>query len=598
MYDFTREQILAALNAHDKDAAVKITPEKIEEIKSNPLLKDAFASLEKCREFYRERPLYSIPFSLFKRFEEDGDRSEFEYAERGYFMHRGHLKTWALSVLFYGEKEDITLLEDTIWAICDEYTWSVAAHMSGKQGIYVHYQPDNFTIDLFAAETGQAIAEILQIVGDKLNPLVVQRAKRELKTRIIDRYLYGDLSDFSWSKSTNNWAAVCAGSVGMAAMCELDDNEKLAEFLEKTLISMRTFMSGFSDDGACLEGLGYWSYGFGYFSCFADMLYRRTGGEINLFDDEKTHLVALFPTKTFFYGSRTVSFSDGGSRSSLGLGRISILKKHYPDLVIPATANVGTGVELKGCHRFATTLRGFLWADTELPTSDDSLHIYPFPDAQWYVASGKNDFGFAAKAGTNNEPHNHNDIGHFIVYKKGVEFFADLGSGEYSKQYFRAERYTFPHCGSQGHSVPIIDGIYQSAGKEFVSKDVTVSNEGIKMDMAGAYKCEKLTSLIRDYKFDGENASVSLTDTYTFAEAPETLTERFLTRIVPTVSDGVVTLTSGELSVSLYFDANAFDVEVLPQDHKDHGGRPIRFYYIDLKVKAIEKNMEFKFEIK
>ena len=118
------------------------------------------------------------------------------------------------------------------------------------------------------------------------------------------------------------------------------------------------------------------------------------------------------------------------------------------------------------------------------------------------------------------------------------------------------------------------------------------------MDMAGAYKCEKLTSLIRDYKFDGESPSVSLTDTYTFTEAPETLTERFLTRIVPTVSDGVVTLTSGELSVSLYFDANAFDVEVLTQDDKDHGGKPIRFYYIDLKVKAPEKNMEFKFEIK
>ena len=37
MYDFTREQILAALNAHDKDAAVKITPEKVAEMKANPL---------------------------------------------------------------------------------------------------------------------------------------------------------------------------------------------------------------------------------------------------------------------------------------------------------------------------------------------------------------------------------------------------------------------------------------------------------------------------------------------------------------------------------------------------------------------------------
>ena len=152
MFDFTREQILNALNKHSKDAAVKITPEKIAEMKGNKLLEGAFASLEKARDFYRERPLYAIPFSMFKRYEADGDRTEFEYAERGYFMHRGHLKTWALSTLFYGEQDDITRLEDIIWAICDEYTWSLPAHMSGNQGIYVNYQPDRFTIDLFAAE--------------------------------------------------------------------------------------------------------------------------------------------------------------------------------------------------------------------------------------------------------------------------------------------------------------------------------------------------------------------------------------------------------------------------------------------------------------
>jgi hypothetical protein len=438
----------------------------------------------------------------------------------------------------------------------------------------------------------------LQIVGDKLNPLVVQRARREIKTRVIDRYLYGDPSDFWWINTTNNWAAVCAGSVGMAAICELDDNEKLAEIIEKVLISMRAFMSGFSEDGVCLEGIGYWNYGFGYFACFADMLYRRTEGEINLFDDEKTHLVALFPTKTFFYGSRTVGFSDSGNRGGLNIGEISMLKKHYPDMVVPASAKFATSIYINGCHRFALSLRELLWADSELPQPQDGLHIYPFPYAQWYVANGKHDFGFAAKAGANNEPHNHNDIGHFIVFKKGVEFFADLGSGQYSKQYFGPERYTIAHCGSQGHSVPIIDGIYQSAGREFYAKDVSVSSEGIRMDMAGAYRCENLTSLIRDFKFDAENASVSMTDSFTFVEAPKALTERFLTRIRPTVSDGSVSVSEGELSVSLYFDKDLFDAEILPQEDKDHSGRPIKFYYIDLKVKAPEKKMNFSFEIK
>ena len=33
----------------------------------------------------------------------------------------------------------------------------------------------------------------------------------------------------------------------------------------RLLLCMEHFLSGFSDDGACLEGYTYWQYGFGYF---------------------------------------------------------------------------------------------------------------------------------------------------------------------------------------------------------------------------------------------------------------------------------------------------------------------------------------------
>ena len=554
MFDFTREQILNALNNHSKDAAVKITPEKIAEMKGNKLLEGAFASLEKARDFYRDRPLYAIPFSMFKRYEADGDRTEFEYAERGYFMHRGHLKTWALSTLFYGEQDDITRLEDIIWAICDEYTWSLPAHMSGNQGIYVNYQPDRFTIDLFAAETGQALAEIIQIVGDKLNPLVVQRAKREIKTRIIDRFIDGDFSDFWWAKGNNNWAAVCAGSVGMAAICELDDNERLATMIEKNLISMRTFMSGFSEDGVCLEGTGYWSYGFGYFSYYADMLYKRTGGEINLFDDDKVRLVATFPAKMFFYGSRTVGFSDAGSRGGIGLGIANKLMEHCPDMVIPATASMGAGVEVTGCHRFAGNLRSFLWAGLERPGVSDELKTYQFPNAEWYVANGSDNFGFAAKGGNNGEPHNHNDIGGFVVFKNGTEMFADLGSGEYNKDYFGAGRYKTWHCGSQGHSLPIINGKYQLSGRDKKAEEFKISESGISMDIAGAYAIPELTSLYRKFEFTPDPAKVVFKDEFKLTGEIESVTERFITRIKPEIEDGKITVTANDgTSVSMKY---------------------------------------------
>ena len=51
MFDFTKEQILQALNDGSKDAAVKISAEKVAEMKGNPLLTKAFESLEKAMQF-------------------------------------------------------------------------------------------------------------------------------------------------------------------------------------------------------------------------------------------------------------------------------------------------------------------------------------------------------------------------------------------------------------------------------------------------------------------------------------------------------------------------------------------------------------------
>lgn len=599
MFDFTKEQILSALEKHEKAPAVKISQEKIEEMKKNPLLSDAFNSLEKCRDFYREKPIYAIPFSMFKRYEADGDRTEFEYHEKGYFIRRGHLKTWGLSSLFYGDDKDISLLEDIMWAICDEFTWSLPAHMSRDQGIYVSYQPDRYTVDLFAAETAQALAETIQIVGDRLNPLVIKRATREILNRVVDRYYTSDLSEFSWSRSTNNWAAVCAGSVGMAAICALDDNEKLAEIIERLLISLRTFISGFSEDGACLEGMGYWSYGFGYFSCFADMLCKRTGGEINLFDNDIVRNIAMFPTKTFFYGSRTVSFSDSGSRGGMGLGITTMLASHYPDMVVPNTANLSASVGISGCHRFALDLRAFTWTGSERPAVKEGATVYPFPYAQWYIANGVNNIGFAAKAGNNAEPHNHNDVGHFITFKNGDEFFCDLGSGEYSKQYFSKERYTILHCGAHGHSLPVINGEFQQPGRDKAAKDVSVTERGISMDIADTYNVESLKSLKRDLTFEPETSVATINDKFVFSEAPVSVAERFITKIEPKLEKGKIVLTSGKGEMTLYYDENAFEAKLSSEIVPDHGGKnKFACYLVDLCVLSPKKEMEFTFTVK
>ena len=68
---------------------------------------------------------------------------------------------------------------------------------------------------------------------------------------------------------------------------------------------------------------------------------------------------------------------------------------------------------------------------------------------------------------THGEPHNHNDVGSFLYYIGDEEIISDLGAGEYTKKYFGPERYEILCNSSRGHSVPVIEGKYQCAGREY-----------------------------------------------------------------------------------------------------------------------------------
>ncbi len=71
---------------------------------------------------------------------------------------------------------------------------------------------------------------------------------------------------------------------------------------------------------------------------------------------------------------------------------------------------------------------------------------------------------FSAKAGHNNEPHNHNDLGHFILHGGGENLLCDLGAGLYTKAYFSPGRESIINISSSGHSVPVINGTMQQSG--------------------------------------------------------------------------------------------------------------------------------------
>ena len=275
---------------------------------------------------------------------------------------------------------------------------------------------------------------------------------------------------YHWETADHNWAAVCAGSIGSAALLVEQDAARKTEIVSKAIGTMGHYLSGFGADGACLEGPGYWNYGFGYFVYFADLLLHATGGRASLLHDDKVKTIALFQQRCYLVGSRPANFSDALPEVSANLGLSDYLAAHYEEVENPPIA-VRAGYTDDHCSRFAPALRNFIWfAPNAARAAGWQPGSWYFPDAGWLISrtsTSAGSFGFAAKAAriTNRITISMSAISSYLA-DDDPAFAADLGSGEYTAQYFGEGRYDYDCTGGQGHSIPLIGGRCQNPGAE------------------------------------------------------------------------------------------------------------------------------------
>lgn len=106
-------------------------------------------------------------------------------------------------------------------------------------------------------------------------------------------------------------------------------------------------------------------------------------------------------------------------------------------------------------------------------------------------------FNVAAKGGHNDESHNHNDIGHFVLYLDGLPVVVDAGVETYTKMTFGPQRYDIWTMQSAWHNLPTIGGLRQLPGATYGARSVVhKSDEGsaeLQLDTAAAYDDGVLT---------------------------------------------------------------------------------------------------------
>lgn len=505
-----------------------------------------------------DQPIAVIKRSVYRNYQRTGDRTmaQARASERMRELQRACLALWLAH-----PKGDRDCLQDLLWAYCDDWTWVMPAH-------------EGRAIDLGAANLGATLAEILHVMGDVLEEEVIQRVTQEIQNRIFEPFFSYQSVD-TWKSVRHNWNHVCNGEIIRTALYQIQDPLLLANMVHGAIVHLTYGLDGFTEDGGCVEGPGYWDYGFGHYLSVAQAVFFRTGGEINLLADEKIRRICAYPLATHIDGPLRATFAD----SSHGYlpARLALIVDSFeamPNLYPLCEHHEDGRLRLKDMHELA--MYSGEEGSEELEATDCVLPNLGY--VKLLGAKGPKPLTLLALAGHNGVNHNHNDIGSFMLYKHGQLFCVDPGAPVYSRTTFSKDRYRSVFCNSFGHSVPSINGCLQGTGSEYygtlqVENLGGVGSKRAVIDMTHAYPSGLVKRLIRSFEVEAQTDRLWLEDAYSFDAVPRSVEEALITfHPVSLCAEGTSVRVGDEtcgITLTVEGTAGLFAVRELAQESKE-----------------------------
>lgn len=568
----------------------KINTEKLEsEIKNEALV------------YLSTGQVQPLNLSGYKKYLKTGNRLKFE---NDYFSRRKQLVTLALALtltLETEQREKITsLLEEVIWAVCNEYTWALPAHLTiTEEGLFHDGSP--FVIDLFAAETAQTLSEIIERDEINLSELIVKRVHTEIEMRVLKPF---EEKEWDWELLENNWSAVIASCIGMTALSILEfNNKRQLSILKRLNKSFNSYFEGFGKDGICTEGIGYWAYGFGYYIYFSEK-YKRIYNDDFYLKKPILKNIASFPYNVQIGLNSFVPFSDVSNEMQLPSGLLSFCQNYF-NVPVPYM-NEASSLDFDHCYRWAHVSRNLHWHEKIKQNSHSKNNF--FNDSEWLVAVTEGKMVFAAKGGNNDESHNHNDVGHFVFGMEDELILSDLGSGEYTQDYFNEKtRYSFINNRSRGHSVPVINNVEQRSGPyeaRNVKYEKNVSGFTFELNLEDVYgENAKLKTYKRLFTLNEKKEELKITDEMTFLHEEENVIEQsFISKIKPEINNNKI-IWKGK-GCEIILECSLADLSPIINEEKyyNHYGKLETAYRLGLKKAVINDlyhlDLHFKFNKK
>jgi hypothetical protein len=532
------------------------------------------------------------PDELYKEFARSGNRATWEAVAFG--------RRRALGVLVMAEcLEDrgrfLAKVQEYASAICAERTWVWSAH----DPKLANFNGESVDVDLGAAELGWHLATARWLLAQRLPPDVAAAIVRNVERRVVAPFVAaatGQAKPMGWATRTNNWNPVCHAGVVGATLATIDDRDIRALAIVAAERDVQRFLDGFGPDGYCGEGLGYWNYGFGHYALLAESVREATGGRVDFMAKPAVRQIAAFGSRIQVINGISPAFADSDvdaqpapqvSRYAAGVFRLGMAAKKpsardvrserfylYEEalyasldparLAAPAPATADAGSNPAAAAAAGSPLR--TWFDHA-----GVLIARPAPTSQCRI-------GVALKGGDNAEPHNHNDLGSYVVVRGDRPVLLDPGRENYTARTFGKRRYEGRLLNSFGHGVPIVAGQLQRGGAAAAAKvlrtEFTDATDTVVLDLTSAYAVPELKRLERTFRYERQGTgSFTVTDQAEFT-TPQTFATAMITlgKVALPAGDtpGAVIVTDGEQRLRIDVDtggaASHVGAEVIRED--------------------------------
>jgi Heparinase II/III-like protein len=555
-------------------------------VAANPALANIVPTAEKLA----ASPVPELPDSLYLDYSRTGNRDR---GQKVMFERSRRLAELVLAEGMEDQGRFVPAIQKTIEALCAEKSWTYPAH-DGKLDVF---EGRTLYPDLRGTTLGIDLGTAYYLLGDTLPGPTRKLLSENVRRRVLQPFrdvVEGRAKPWPWIHIHNNWNAVClAGTLGAALAFEETPRDR-AWFIAASEHLIDNYLEGFTPDGYCGEGIGYWNYGFGHFIVLTEELRQASGGKIDQFQRPEVAAPALFAFRSEITDGVYPSISDCSPGAQPDAGFVDYVSRRcdvpMPRHLAPARIDLG-GLGLAVMQ---------LFQEEPLPPAPKIRQLDDSPLRTWFKDGGVlierpgtgNEIPFAAalKGGNNGTSHSHNDVGSFSVIVGRTMVVCDPGGEVYTRRTFGPQRYDSGVLNSFGHAVPIVARQLQHTGAEakafVLSTKFEDSADTLVLDIRSAYSVPELKKLERTFVYRrGAGAGLRITDDVAF-DKPEGFESALITwgkwRMI---AEDVIEIADGSAVTRVKIETGGVPFEVRGEEINEHVHTPKQPWHLGITLK-------------